>query len=379
MNENEISGNRASQEFISAYLHTSPRLHKYKLEAEKTNPEETCKSEAYSSFENIPIGNNSIDTASTGIRNTFSSKTAQLADENAALKTQLNNLLRDNGDLWEQKLELMGQVTVLTSSNMSLNTEVVELRSELIQAVEAKQALEKRSYTLNELLDVSAESQLILKTETETLSSDLSKCRMQKSTIMEQLAVTLQEVSIQGTELSLVKEKNYHLLQQLANITYPSPSEVIKSLMYYNNANSPPPYFLLHQFRKLSQKRQLLEAALAVPDPTILRDVLVIIQAGLSDPAFADLLELFPEAKNMYISHMTSLGLHAWPTLLRIFPYLKMPYEEGMLKLKIAMMDPDPMGRQLGLKHCMYFFAEHECLQWEREQLDTYMKQIYSD
>jgi len=150
---------------------------------------------------------NNHSTGINSIRKNFTSKTVQLADENIALKNQLNNLLRDNGELWEQKLDLTKQVTVLASENTQLTQQVESLKSDLLQTTEAKEALEKRSYTLNDLLNVSAESQLILKAETETLSSDLSKCRIQKTTLMDQLSVTLKEVSILGTELSLVKEK----------------------------------------------------------------------------------------------------------------------------------------------------------------------------
>ena len=179
--------------------------------------------------------------------------------------------------LIQQKLALSQRVTLLLSENTQLTQLVDDLKTDLHQTSEAKQALEKRSYhpylipsflsfflscflsfffssilleprtwvdlcmyTLNDLLDVSAESQLVLKAETETLSSDLSKCRIQvcihhssfthplthspthplthsliqKTTLLEQLSATLREVSILGSEISVVR------------ITTPPPSTI---------------------------------------------------------------------------------------------------------------------------------------------------------
>jgi hypothetical protein len=62
---------------------------------------------------------------------------------------------------------------------------------------------------------------------------------------------------------------------------------------------NPSSYFLIHQFRRLNQKKQLLEAALNVLDPTILQDIVITLHTGLTDKTFANLIAPYPEAKNM--------------------------------------------------------------------------------
>jgi len=314
----------------------------------------------------------------SSIGNNFATKTVQLADENAALKKQLNILLRDNADLWEQKLELTDQVNSLRNENTYLTNTLTALQEEFKNSEEAKQVLERRSYALNDLLDSATDTQKILETETDILKTDLSKCRAQKATLMTQFTATLDEVSKLGTEVSAVKEKNYHLLQQLAAITSPSPQEVVKNLIDHNIANSlpAPPYFQLHQFRRLRQKKQLLQEAIASADPFVLRDIVLTLRMGLSDLTFAELIEPFPEAKELYISHATSLGPTAWPSLLTILSYFKMPYEEGMLRLKMALVEAEPTSRLIALHSCVTFFTSHECLRWECERLLEHINRI---
>jgi len=199
---------------------------------------------------------------------------------------------------------------------------------------------------------------------------------------MNQLSTTLEEVSTLSSEISAVKEKNYHLLQQLASLTSPSPQEVVKSLSEHNNPNAnnsnttAPPYFLVHQFRRLKQKKQLLQQALLSSNPVILQDIVITLRMGLSDLTFANLISPFPEARDLYISYTMTLGPTAWPSLLPILSYFNMAYEEGMIRLRMALVEPEPTARLAALHSCVTFFTSHECLQWECERLLEHINQI---
>lgn len=308
------------------------------------------------------------------ITNSLTLKNTHLTDENSALKSQLNSLLKDNAELWEQKIELTQQVASLYTSSTQHYNEAEALRRDLLLIDEAKCALEKRSYALNDLLDISAETQTILRAEAETLVQDLSKCRVQKSTLMDQFSVALKELSILGTAVTHVKEKNYELQQQLAVIASPSPLQVVNMLVHNHETNQP--YFLVHQFRRLNQKKQLLEAALETLNPAVLKDIVITLRMGLTDKAFAELIEPYPEARDLYISHMMALGSSAWPVLISVLLYLNMQYSAGMLMLRQALVEPSPSGRRLRLAVCQEFFQAHDCLLWERKLLDDFILQL---
>jgi len=286
-------------------------------------------------------------------------------------------LLRDNAELWETKIELSSQVTTLSSENTQLAKSVAILQDDLKNSEEAKHALERRSYALNDLLDGAADSQKIMQDETQILINDLSKCRIQKATLTNQLSATIGEVSNLNSEITAVKEKNYYLLQQLASLTSPSPQEIVKSLSEYNSdALNNAQYFLVHQFRRLKQKKQLLQAALASCNAMVLRDIVITIKMGLADLTFANLISPYPEARDLYISYTMSLGPSAWPGLLPILNHFDMPYESGMLRLRMALMEPEPTARLAALHSCVTFFTSHECLKWECEGLLDHINRI---
>ncbi|EAL67938.1 hypothetical protein DDB_G0279033 [Dictyostelium discoideum AX4] len=274
-----------------------------------------------------------------------------LKSENSELKRQLNIVLNDNADQWEQTINLKSNIEELELYNNQLDQWSESLRTQLMNSAELLVNHHRKIDNLYELLSGVGEQKDSFQSLYEQSQEQLSKLDEKNS----RLNLQLKDYKILTKDLDLqIKDLNKEIRDQ-------KDFSIVTIIWRIKNGIEPSG---IERKKSIQEKNQLLDEAVRVYqldyNELVLLRVITFLKNTLSWKVFIQILKNNYDSLDYYIKYCKQT---------KKFNELKLIYrethnhlEEGLLMLKEALDEKDTNLQLYSLYSCVSFFELYEHL-----------------